>query len=120
MVDPVADAAKQWQSEGWVLVPDLVPASDIDAAAGELWGIFPRPEEFRDPDHPRRKAFLEGRIRNWGPVEGAIATTPLPRLEWKSAGGSWRVSSMGSRRVPGVRVPISMRSRVKGPRCRRM
>ena len=80
MVDPVSNAAKQWQSEGWVLVPDLVPASDIDAAVEELWGIFPRPEEFRDPDHPRRKAFLEGRIRNWGPVEGA-AEEPAFREE---------------------------------------
>lgn len=62
----IADAAIQWQEEGWVLVPDLVPASDIDAASEELWGILPRPEEFHDPDHPRRKAFLEKRARTWG------------------------------------------------------
>jgi len=63
----VGEAAAQWQSEGWVLVPDLVPAETIDAAVEELWHIYPRPEEFHDPGHPRRAAFLEAKPPSWAP-----------------------------------------------------
>ena len=55
------EAAAKWQREGWVVIPDLIAAETIDAAVEELWQIYPRPEEFHLPDHPRRRAFLESR-----------------------------------------------------------
>ena len=57
--------ARQWQDEGWVVVPDVVPTEEIDAAVEELWTLYPRPEEFEDPDNARRKKFLAGKPRKW-------------------------------------------------------
>ena len=65
MTKPLEDDARHWQEEGWVVVHDLVPTDEIDAAVEELWGLYPRPEEFHDADSPRRKAFLAPRPRKW-------------------------------------------------------
>ena len=40
MADEFAGAARQWQEEGFVLVPGLVPMDEIDAAAGELAQLY--------------------------------------------------------------------------------
>lgn len=60
-----------------MLVPDLVPTGVVDAAVEALWQLVPRPEEFRDPDHPRRRAFLDLNRGSWavqdlGPEEPAF------------------------------------------------
>jgi len=36
----LADAAQQWQTEGWALVDGLVPEADIDAAADDLERLY--------------------------------------------------------------------------------
>jgi len=55
----------QWREEGWVLLPELVPPEEIDAALDDLWRLFPRPEEFHGDDaEDRRAAFLGGVNRN--------------------------------------------------------
>ncbi len=64
-------AARQWQDEGWVVIPDLIPTDEIDAAANELWALYPRPKEFHAPDNPRRERFLAPRPRKWAPPEVA-------------------------------------------------
>lgn len=71
MTSSLEIAARQWQTEGWILVPDLVSTDEIDAAVDELWGLYPRPEEFHDPENPRRKAFLAPRTRKWSPPQVA-------------------------------------------------
>jgi len=51
----------QWREHGWVLLPGLVPADEVDAALDDLWKIFPRPEEFHQgTGGERQAAFLDG------------------------------------------------------------
>ena len=38
--DELGTAARQWQEEGFALVPGLIPTEVIDAAAGELAGVY--------------------------------------------------------------------------------
>ena len=52
--------AETWQKEGWVLVPGLIPAGEIDAAVEDLWEIYPRPEEFHDPANTDVRAAFSG------------------------------------------------------------
>ena len=40
MDDDLADAARQWQTEGWAVVDGLVPTADVDAAADDLERLF--------------------------------------------------------------------------------
>jgi hypothetical protein len=52
---------KQWQEDGWVLIEELVPRAEIDAALDDLWLLFPRPEEFHaGAGDERREAFVGG------------------------------------------------------------
>jgi len=67
----IEQAARQWQTEGWVLVPDLLPTGEIDEAVEELWSLYPRPEEFHAEGNPRREAFLAPRERKWAPPDVA-------------------------------------------------
>ena len=91
----VSEAAKRWQSEGWVLVPDLVPTETIDAASEELWQIFPRPEEFHTTDHPRRHAFLESRPESGG-AQQAHPDAPAFREEQFAGHRTFPFSSSGN------------------------
>lgn len=34
------DSARQWQTEGWAVVDELVPAADIDAVAGDIARLY--------------------------------------------------------------------------------
>jgi hypothetical protein len=38
--DNLADAARQWQTEGWAVVEAIVPTADVDAAAADLKRLF--------------------------------------------------------------------------------
>src|SRR5690242_14829583 len=40
------DEVTAWQQDGWVLLDRLVGTDDVDAALGDLWRIFPKPEKF--------------------------------------------------------------------------
>ncbi len=81
MVPFTDEHVKRWRDEGWVLVPELVPAADIDAALDDLWLLFPRPEEFHDGDgEERRDAFLGGTDpRNLFSRDGVPADGPAFR-----------------------------------------
>lgn len=61
MAQATDDQVRQWQEHGWVLVEELVPRAEIDAALEDLWRLYPRPEEFHGttPDD-RRDEFLHG------------------------------------------------------------
>lgn len=50
---------ERWRTDGWVLVPDLVPADEIDAALEDLWRIVPRPEEYHAAVADERRAAFE-------------------------------------------------------------
>ena len=41
----VEEARSQFEEHGWVLVPSLVPASDVAAAQAQLFRIYPTPAE---------------------------------------------------------------------------
>lgn len=57
---------RQWQEEGWVLIPGLVPADEIDAALDDLWRVVPRPEDF----HAQGRGALEvGREGTTAPTD---------------------------------------------------
>ena len=52
---------RRWREQGWVLVEDLVPVDEIDAACEDLRRLYPRPEEFHaGAGGDRRTAFLGG------------------------------------------------------------
>jgi len=36
------DEIKTWQSDGWVVLHDLVETDVIDAAIADLWTVFPK------------------------------------------------------------------------------
>ena len=36
---------RRWRDDGWVLVPDLIPADEIDAALDDLWRVVPHPDD---------------------------------------------------------------------------
>ena len=40
MAEDLAAAAHQWQTEGWALVDGLVPAAEVDVAAGDVARLF--------------------------------------------------------------------------------
>ena len=46
MSTDIETAVKEWQTQGWTVVHDLVPAEEIDAAVEELWGHFPHPSDY--------------------------------------------------------------------------
>ena len=40
-----------WHDDGWVLLDGLVGADEIETAHGDLWEVFPTPEQYHDdPD----------------------------------------------------------------------
>ena len=52
---------ERWREDGWALIPELVPAEEIDAACEDLWRMFPRPEEFHAGEgDERRSEFTQG------------------------------------------------------------
>jgi hypothetical protein len=62
-----ADHVHQWQEQGWVLVPELVPGPEIDAALDDVWQVLPRPGELDRSSEAagggvaeRRAALLDG------------------------------------------------------------
>ncbi len=55
------DHVRQWQEQGWVLVPSLVPADEIDDALDDLWRLFPRPDEFHAGEGGDRRQGFENR-----------------------------------------------------------
>ena len=42
------DEVSAWQTDGWVVLHDLVDTDVIDAAAADLWTVFPKPDKFHD------------------------------------------------------------------------
>lgn len=53
------EQVQRWQTEGWVLIPELVPAAEIDAALDDLWLLFPHPEEYHAGGGDRRRAEFD-------------------------------------------------------------
>ncbi|WP_026403443.1 phytanoyl-CoA dioxygenase family protein [Actinomadura rifamycini] len=51
-------AARDWRTDGFVLLPGFVPAEELAAAAGELGLLFPSAEGFHDGTDPRRERFI--------------------------------------------------------------
>jgi hypothetical protein len=54
----LGDAARAWQSDGFVILPGFLPADDLKRAAGELDVMFPSAEGFHDGTDPRRERFI--------------------------------------------------------------
>lgn len=52
-------AAAHFREHGWVLVPDLVPRADVEAAWPALFRVYPTPEEVASGERTERtRAFL--------------------------------------------------------------
>lgn len=61
MVGFTEEHVEQWREEGWVLIPELVPAAEIDAALDDMWRVLPTPDEFHtDQGGERQAAFVGG------------------------------------------------------------
>src|SRR3954470_20788083 len=57
----VHEAVAHFDRHGWVLVPELVPLADIEAAQEQLFRIYPTPEEVASGERTDRTApFLPG------------------------------------------------------------
>lgn len=65
----VADAAEHFRAHGWVLVPSLVPAEEVEAAQTKLFELYPTPEEIASGERtPRTAPFLDADATSgtWG------------------------------------------------------
>ena len=40
--------SRRGRRDGWVVLHDLVPTDEIDAAVADLWTVFPKPDKFHD------------------------------------------------------------------------
>ena len=50
------DQVAAWHEQGWVLIEDLVPTADVDAAAADLRYLFPTGAQYHaDPDGERER-----------------------------------------------------------------
>lgn len=61
------DAAAHFEEHGWVLVPGLVPAGDIEAAQAPLFRLYPTPEEVASGERTARTAPFLGAADADGP-----------------------------------------------------
>jgi hypothetical protein len=60
MMGVVDDAAAHFDEHGWVLVPGLVPAADVEAALPQLFRLYPTPEEVASGERTERTAPFLG------------------------------------------------------------
>ena len=80
-------AAEQWQTEGWVLVHDLVPVDDIDLAVNELWELFPTPDEYHSGSSTARTRFeTQSTDDRYKPTDNraAFEEAPLGELSFRA------------------------------------
>jgi hypothetical protein len=54
----LAEAARTWQTDGFVVLPAYLSADDLEPAVRELPALFPTAEGFHDGTDPRRERFL--------------------------------------------------------------
>ncbi|GAA4973972.1 phytanoyl-CoA dioxygenase family protein [Actinoplanes utahensis] len=52
------DAARTWQTDGFVILPAFLPEAELAPAVQELDLLFPSPDGFHDGTDPRRDRFL--------------------------------------------------------------
>jgi hypothetical protein len=64
---------RRWRDDGWVLVPELVPRDEIDAALEDLFLLVPRPEEYHAGLGDERRATLA--------TSRSVAHTTATRVE---------------------------------------
>jgi hypothetical protein len=80
---------EQWRTEGWVVLEGLVGSEDIDAAASDLWELYPTPEEyFSDPDGEKVQIFHSGspllrKVKSAGGGDQFVGTREFP---WPGSG----------------------------------
>ncbi|MGW7681159.1 phytanoyl-CoA dioxygenase family protein [Kribbella sp. NPDC054772] len=53
------EAAEQWRTRGFVVLPGFLSAADLAPVAGELPTMFPTPEGFHDGTDERRSRYVE-------------------------------------------------------------
>lgn len=54
----LADAARDWQTNGFVVLPGYLPGEVLRPAVAELGTMFPSPSGFHDGSDPRRQRYL--------------------------------------------------------------
>jgi hypothetical protein len=54
----LADAARAWETEGFVVLPAFIPAEELAPAVRELPAMFPTADGFHDGTDPRRERFV--------------------------------------------------------------
>jgi len=54
----LSDAALAWRTDGFVILPGLIPVDELKPAVGELDLLFPSAEGFHDGTDPRRERFI--------------------------------------------------------------
>jgi hypothetical protein len=52
------DAARAWQTDGFVILPGFLPAAELTSAVRELDLLFPSAERFHDGTDPRIERFI--------------------------------------------------------------
>lgn len=62
-VDPgsvdLKDAARAWQADGFVILPEFIPTEELKSAVNELDLMFPSAEGFHNGTDPRRERFID-------------------------------------------------------------
>lgn len=75
----LAAAAETWASDGFVVLPEYLPADELNAAVRDLPSLFPSGEEFHDAVDPARRARFLGDEFN-GIDSFPFPSQPLNRL----------------------------------------
>jgi hypothetical protein len=67
-------AAKQWQTDGFVILPGFIPAAELEPALGELPAMYPTAEGFHVGTDGRRDRFT---VDEWAGID----SFPFPSTE---------------------------------------
>ena len=60
------DAARQWQTHGFVILPGFIPAAELKPALDELPVMYPTAEGFHDGSDERRDRFT---VDEWAGID---------------------------------------------------
>ncbi|GAB1688974.1 phytanoyl-CoA dioxygenase family protein [Krasilnikovia sp. M28-CT-15] len=83
------DAARAWQTDGFVILPGFIPADELKSAVGELDLLFPSADGFHDGTDPRRERFL-------GDEFAGIDTLPFASTELSLLAVNHRVLTLAA------------------------
>lgn len=93
------DAARAWQTQGFVILPAYIPADELKSAVDELDLLFPSAEGFHDGTDPRRERFI-------GDEFAGIDTFPFASTEISLLAVNHRILTLAEALLDGNDIHI--------------